>query len=210
MVEGAFKKVCIPPQPVSAERLNPEVYSQSAQFFALPQGIKVSDQHNQGPIPSESEIVSLLQDKLAWYDPRANRGYVRIGRERVTQSSDAHEIAELRAKAPDYKETMEIGREWDKTWWNCWPAEDAAPGFKSTMLEYFQTCHELHVIVMRAIALGLELEENHFDRLIDEQYHNLRLLSYPPIKASLLEQEGQARAGAHSGRYRFCLCGMQH
>jgi isopenicillin N synthase-like dioxygenase len=55
---------------------------------------------------------------------------------------------------------------------------------------------------MRAIALGLDLDEMFFEDKINEQYHNLRLLSYPPIKASLLK-EGQARAGAHSGVFRF-------
>ena len=63
---------------------------------------------------------------------------------------------------------------------------------------YQQTCHETHSIVMRAIALGLDLDEMFFEDKIDEQYHNLRLLSYPPIKTSLLKQ-GQFRAGAHSG-----------
>jgi isopenicillin N synthase-like dioxygenase len=80
----------------------------------------------------------LPQDKLAWDDPRANRGYVKIGRERVTQSTDAAEIAELRDKAPDAKETMEIGRDWDKTWKNHWPQESDAPGFKQTMVDFFK------------------------------------------------------------------------
>ena len=71
-------------------------------------------------------------------DPRSNRGYVEIGRERVTQSSDAAEIAALRAKAPDCKETMEIGRDWDSTWKNMWPTEAEAPAFKKTMLAFYQ------------------------------------------------------------------------
>jgi isopenicillin N synthase-like dioxygenase len=62
-----------------------------------------------------------------------------------------------------------------------------------------QTCHELHTYVMRAIALGLDLEETFFDAKIDQQCHNLRLLSYPPIKRTLLKGDDQARAGAHSG-----------
>lgn len=52
---------------------------------------------------------------------------------------------------------------------------------------------------MRSIALGLDLEEDFFDLNIDEQCHNLRLLSYPPIQKALLEGQGQARAGAHTG-----------
>ncbi|TFY69974.1 hypothetical protein EVJ58_g83 [Rhodofomes roseus] len=133
-----------------------QVSCKSAEFFNLPAEVK---------------------DRLAWEDPRANRGYV---------------------KPPDFKETMEIGRDWDKTWKNRWPEESAVPGFRETMLHLFQECHDLHTLVMRAIAIGLDLEERFFDNKINEQYHNLRLLSYPPIKRQLLEEEGQARAGAHS------------
>ncbi|CCM04877.1 uncharacterized protein FIBRA_07070 [Fibroporia radiculosa] len=153
------------------------VFQKSAEFFRLPIEVK---------------------SQLAWEDPRANRGFIQIGRERVTQSSDADEIAKLREKAPDFKETMEIGRDWDKIWKNRWPQEDAVPGFRETMLQFFQTCHELHTSVMRAIAIGLELDESFFEDKIHEQYHNLRLLNYPPIRRQFLEQEGQARAGAHS------------
>ena len=154
------------------------------------------------------------KEKLAWEDPRSNRGYVAPGRERVTQETDAKKIAEMRIKAPDVKETMEIGRDWDETWKNQWPKEELAPGFKQTFLSFFKTCHELHAEVMRSIAIGLHLEETYFNDKIQEQvgtsdptwlitqralqYHNLRLLSYPPIRTDLLKKNGQARAGAHS------------
>jgi len=139
-----------------------------------------------------------VKETLKWEDPRSNRGYVKVGRERVTQSTDAAEIAALREKAPDSKETMEIGRDWDSVWKNQWPQEADAPGFKTTMLDFFRQCHELHIHVMRSIAIGLDLEEGFFDEKIQEQCHNLRLLSYPPIKRALLDNEGQARAGVHS------------
>ncbi|EGO02062.1 hypothetical protein SERLA73DRAFT_177782 [Serpula lacrymans var. lacrymans S7.3] len=154
-----------------------QAFSQSAALFRLP---------------------AQTKETIAWDDPRANRGYVKIGRERVTQSADAEEIAALRAQAPDFKETMEIGRDWDPVWKNKWSQEKSVPGFKQTMLSFFQTCHELHSIVMRSVALGLNLDENFFDDKIDEQCHNLRLLSYPAVQRSLLSKEGQARAGAHS------------
>ncbi|KAJ3732845.1 hypothetical protein DFJ43DRAFT_282806 [Lentinula guzmanii] len=154
-----------------------KVFRKSADFFKMPTDVKA---------------------QLAWEDPRSNRGYVQIGRERVTQSADADEILALREKAPDFKESMEIGRDWDSVWENQWPEESDAPGFKKTMLNFFQTCHELHVEMMRSIALGLDLSENFFDRKIDQQCHNLRLLSYPPIKRALLDGDGQARAGSHS------------
>ena len=55
-------------------------------------------------------------------------------------------------------------------------------------------------MVMRSIAVGLDLDEMYFDDKINDQQHNCRLLSYPSIKTSLLRKEGQARAGAHSGK----------
>ncbi|KAF8591483.1 Clavaminate synthase-like protein [Ramaria rubella] len=154
-----------------------QAFQQSAHFFKLPLDVKT---------------------RLAWDDPRSNRGYVQTGRERVTQSSNADEIAAMRKKAPDFKESMEIGRDWDTTWKNKWPQESAAPGFKETMKAFFQICHDLHTSVMRSVALGLGIEETFFENQIHEQYHNLRLLSYPRIKSSVLKQDGQARAGAHS------------
>ena len=51
---------------------------------------------------------------------------------------------------------------------------------------------------MRAIALGLDLQENFFQDKIDAQDHNMRLLNYPAIKTDLLRKDGQARAGAHT------------
>lgn len=81
-----------------------------------------------------------VKDRLAWEDPRSNRGYVAQGREQVTQSKDAAEIAALRQKTPDAKETMEIGRDWDATWKNQWPREEECPDFKNTMLTFFQVC----------------------------------------------------------------------
>ncbi|KAG8985293.1 hypothetical protein FRB90_004827, partial [Tulasnella sp. 427] len=161
----------------------------------------IQDEKITNAFKKSKEFFELPKEKknaLAWEDPRSNRGYVQQGRERVTQSSDAQEIAALRAKAPDYKETMEIGRDWDATWKNQWPQETDAPGFKTTFLDFFKTCHDFHTLVMRSIALGLSLPETFFDNKIQEQYHNLRLLSYPSIDTRLLKAEGSARAGAHS------------
>jgi isopenicillin N synthase-like dioxygenase len=142
---------------------------------------------------------------------------VKRGKERVTQLSDAGEIAKLRQTAPDAKESMEIGNEdgeqnhyaaahsplsaciEDPVWRNYWPSPDIAPTFRSTMLQFYDICHDLHMDVLRAVAIGLGMEERFFDPLADGKWHTLRLLNYPPVSKKLLEIEGQARAGAHSG-----------
>ncbi|KAG1822132.1 hypothetical protein EV424DRAFT_1539010 [Suillus variegatus] len=129
----------------------------------------------------ESNILHHEETKarLAWDDPKANHGYVQVGRERVTTSMDAAEIAVLRAKAPDTKESMEIRRENHPTFSNKWPQETEVPRFKQTMLHFFQTFHEVHTMVMKSIALGLDLPEDFFDNKID--------------------RDGQARAASHTG-----------
>jgi len=137
------------------------------------------------------------KEKLAWEDPRSNRGYVATGRERVTQETDANKISEMRIKAPDAKETMEIGRDWDKTWKNQWPKEGLVPGFKQTFLSFFKTCHELHTEVMRSIAIGLHLEETYFDDRIQEQVgasesnlaHHSRASPVPQSPTSVLSSD---------------------
>lgn len=64
-------------------------------------------------------------------------------------------IAALRAATPDAKESMEIGNDTDPVWKNKWPSVDIAPHFKSTMVSFQKRCHNLHMDVLRAIALGL-------------------------------------------------------
>jgi hypothetical protein len=80
---------------------------------------------------------------------------VKIGRERVTQSEDAAEIAELPNQAPDMKETMEIGRDWDKTWRNHWPRESDVLGFKQTMLDFYQVRGTRRDIYIRFFVLTI-------------------------------------------------------
>jgi len=164
----------IPPDTVST------VFERSAEFFKRPQHEK---------------------DSLSWTTPQSNRGYVIAGREKVTQSSDPDEIAKLRATNPDLKESMEIGREGVPGLPNQWPDRLDRQGdeFTQTMKAFFDTCKDLHINVMRAIALGMGLDEHFFDKFTDGGDNNLRLLHYPPVLKSVFQDNpGQVRAGEHS------------
>lgn len=155
-----------------------QTFAESASFFARPQTQK---------------------DALAWTTPEANRGYVAQGREKVTDETDAHEIELLRAaEGEDLKESLEIGREGEEGHPNHWPKVDGEQ-FKTRMLDFFDRCKDLHVQVMRAIAVGLGIDERWFDEYCDVGDNTLRLLHYPPVKASVFkENERKVRAGAHT------------
>ncbi|KAI5476186.1 oxidoreductase,Oxoglutarate/iron-dependent oxygenase family [Pseudohyphozyma bogoriensis] len=158
-----------------------DAFEHSKRFFALPQEEK---------------------SKLAYTAPGREsrqysfRGYNAPGKERVHNATSEEEIAKLRAKAPDMKETMEIGREdGDSPFPNRWP--ENLPEYKEFMVEFFHSCHKLHLQVMAAIAVGFDLETEYFFPMVEEQSHNLRLLNYPAVPNTSVG-EGGNRAGAHS------------
>lgn len=157
------------------------VFAHSAKFFKRPQAQK---------------------DELAWLTARSNRGYVASGREKVAQSNDPEEVAKLRAANPDLKESMEIGKEGVEGMPNQWPdrfGDEDAVAFTKIMKEFFLTCRDLYINVMRAIGLGMGLNEHFFDQYTDGGDNNLRLLHYPAVKKSVFKDNpSQVRAGEHS------------
>lgn len=156
-------------------------FAESAKFFARPQSQK---------------------DGMAWTTPEANRGYVAHGREKTTDLVNPEDIEKIRAQeGADLKESLEIGREGEPNHPNSWPDKYDEEGaeFKRKMLEFFDQCKELHVQVMRAIAVGLGIDATWFDGFCDAGDNTLRLLHYPEVKANSFKvNKNQVRAGAHT------------
>ena len=113
----------------------------------------------------------------------------------------------------DLKESFEIGREGEEAYPNRWPGEKSGHGdgkgedsedrdaaeFQRVMRAFFLECKELHRLLMSAIALGLGLDEHHFDDYVKQGDNTTRLLHYPPVNRDVfLQNKGQVRAGAHS------------
>jgi isopenicillin N synthase-like dioxygenase len=135
------------------------------------------------------------------------------GREKVTQSNDPEEIARLRASNPDLKESMEIGRDGVPGQPNQWPDKLDVQGeeFTKTMKAFFDMCKGLHIQVMRAIALGMDLDEHFYDSFTDGGDNTLRLLHYPPVLKSVFKDNpGQVRAGEHSDYGSITLLFQDH
>lgn len=124
------------------------------------------------------------------------------GREKVTDLTDKEAVDKLRQGSPDLKESFEIGREGEEGHPNRWPdfdGEKEGAHFKDVMQEFFLKCKDMHCLVMRAIALGMGLEERFFDGFTQQGDNNLRLLHYPAVSKSVFDQgKQQMRAGEHS------------
>lgn len=125
-----------------------------------------------------------------------NRGYVALGEERLDAS-----------KPGDVKEAFNIG--WDLPadhpdvvggklfrGANVWPSEQQLPGFRATMLAYFDACHRLGMRLHRALAYDLGVAEDFFDDKLDQPLATLRLLHYPPRPDRF--EPGQTGAGEHT------------
>lgn len=76
---------------------------------------------------------------------------------------------------------------------NLWPQ---IPGWRETVLSYFDAVWALGRALHRAIALDLGVEADHFEDKLDAPMATLRLLHYPPQKGDALE--GQIGAGTHT------------
>ncbi|KAK1057751.1 hypothetical protein LTR12_012854 [Friedmanniomyces endolithicus] len=156
-------------------------FAESAKFFKRPQ--------------TQKEL-------MCWTTPEANRGYSQPGREKTTDLTDAADIEAKRAEeGADLKESMEIGREGEPDHPNQWPDQFDEDGkvFKKQMLAFHDTCKELHVKVMSAIAVGLGIDEHYFDSFCDGGDNTLRLLHYPEVRHEVfVKNENQVRAGAHT------------
>ena len=142
------------------------------------------------------------KSQLAWTTPEANRGYSAQGQEKVTDLKDKNDIEKLIAEeGADLKESLEIGRDNEPGMPNHWPDRFDSEGavFKEQMLAFFERCKELHMLVMRAIAVGLGIDETWFDSFCEVGDNTLRLLHYPEVRADVFKKnKNQVRAGAHT------------
>lgn len=66
------------------------------------------------------------------------------------------------------------------------------------MEAYFNFCHQVHLQIMRALALALELPDNFFDPLHCDKDSELRLLHYPECPRKDLIEGNKTRIAEHT------------
>ncbi len=118
------------------------------------------------------------------------RGYTPFGVEHAKDSP-----------AVDLKEFWHVGREhvpgaaWTKDYPpNIWPTEIA--GFREATWGLYTALEDLGNRVLRAVALGLGLDERYFEDKTDHGNSILRPIHYPPIRDGLGDP-GSVRSGQH-------------
>jgi isopenicillin N synthase-like dioxygenase len=120
---------------------------------------------------SLAEQVFALPDAVKRRYARPRVGYTPFGVEHAKDHGH-----------PDLKEFWQIGHEplaGEAFPENVWPAE--IPGFREAYLDLFEALNETGVILLRALAPQLGLDEHHFDPLVTRGASILRVLHYPPL-----------------------------
>ena len=115
------------------------------------------------------------------------------------------ELEKLDPKRPgDAKESFNMGRERAAddpdvlagkpfVGSNIWPR---MPGFRETLIAYFERLAEVGALVHRAIACDLDLDADYFERFYDRSLSALRVLHYPPHPGTF--DGSQYGAGPHT------------
>jgi isopenicillin N synthase-like dioxygenase len=131
--------------------------------------------------------------KQVLYTAAGNRGYVPMRGEALDPSrpADLKEAFNIGLELPPDDPELVAGKMFRAE--NLWPA---MPGFRKTMLGYFDACHRLGQILHRAFAIDLDLRPDFFANKLDRPMAVLRLLHYPPAPTRL--EQGQLGAGEHT------------
>ena len=154
------------------QALTADVFKASAAFFAGP---------------------ASMREAVSFSGPADNRGYIRVGGEALDpgKPADVKEAFNIGLElAPDDPELL-ARAPFRAT--NLWPD---MPGFRDTMLDYFNRLWRLGRDLHQGFARDLGLEPDFFEPRLDKPNATLRLLHYPPV--STPPSDGQLGAGVHT------------
>lgn len=169
-------------------------------MYIINHGIEINDQKRLFEWSKKFFKMDIIQKQKCPHPINGahHRGWSSIGKEKVVQMVfDEAKIEELR-KVPDVKESFDLGNPNNSFYPNIWPEDDDIPGFKEYCLYYFKVCDETSKKILRAISLGLGLEEEYLVSFHTASDNQLRLLHYPPTDESSLKSGRSERIAAHT------------
>ena len=80
---------------------------------------------------------------------------------------------------------------------NRWLPEGSLPGFRDNANQLFRECWNVSARVLRAVALGLNLDEDDLLRYHSSEHSTLAFRHYPSIEAEKVKALGFERMGTH-------------
>ncbi len=95
------------------------------------------------------------------------------------------------------QEFFDLGSSVDPLYENLWVPETDLPGFRQFCESFYGKCFIIRAEMLRAIARGLKVELDLFERKCDTNVHSLRLLHYPACDIQTLKN-GTKRVSEHS------------
>ncbi|KAI1842288.1 hypothetical protein JX266_011573 [Neoarthrinium moseri] len=165
------------------EDLVSQAFSWSKKLFDLPEDQKMLAPHPPGP---------TVHRGYSWPGLEKSHG---LQGELGLRHQTPGRTTELTSK----KESYEIGSETFDRQPNVWLPEHILPGFRSFMVGFYWRCFETAKELLRALALGIGLdEEDYFLQFHSGEGNQLRLLHYPPVEAEKLTSNVVARMPAHT------------
>uniref|UniRef100_A0A7S4S1K1 Fe2OG dioxygenase domain-containing protein n=1 Tax=Alexandrium monilatum TaxID=311494 RepID=A0A7S4S1K1_9DINO len=117
------------------------------------------------------ELGAGAKDAVSIRRSRSWRGYQRVGENITQEAPDWHEALDLYSESAQAANSAHEGA-------NQWPRE--VPTLRPAVERYVAEMRQLGADLMRLIALGLQLPEDHFDRDFDDSFWCLRAIRYPP------------------------------
>ncbi|KIJ69413.1 hypothetical protein HYDPIDRAFT_106017 [Hydnomerulius pinastri MD-312] len=169
---------------------------------------------NTGILQSEVDDIFVWSKKFFYLPPDTkhlaphppegwkHRGYSGVGVEQVSQMVfDPTELAAIRARAPDFKESFDLGCADNPRLENIWLPETCLPGFREAATSFFSICRAFQMEkLMRALSLGLNLpgSGDFLEKYHQEAENQLRLLHYPAAPAEVFARGRKGRIGAHT------------
>ncbi|KAI9148327.1 2-oxoglutarate-Fe(II) type oxidoreductase ppzD [Paramyrothecium foliicola] len=129
--------------------------------------------------------------------PNPHRGYSYVGQEKLSRVRDYEKGHRDAVEVHDIKESYDQGPIDDQLYPNRWPDEEDLPGFQQFMVSFYDTCHQVHLKILQALATGLGFKPSFLQDLCQENTSELRLNHYPKCQASAV-QEGAMRISEHT------------
>jgi isopenicillin N synthase-like dioxygenase len=148
-------------------------------------------------IPEEAQEGLFSHAKRFFALPEEEKAKIETGEKKAFHGWFAPQRTSGDTKHSDQKEAFDMGDDNDPTRPNQWP--DNYPEFRRDMNSFFEKCHEVHLVLLRALAREVGIDENFFEPHVNAKDHFFRVLYYPETHRETFKNRLRAKAHTDYG-----------